>query len=139
MTEKISFNRKIIFPNSIPLLRPISTCYKLIYAPFLYIRNSRLCRGIFFWGGDKGTNLGSNGRIYAARPKGPRYWVQGKYKFLCLLGWGVDGSPFPFPPLHAYMPKLFISDKLGPGKRLYFTNMRGGERWSSPPSYFCDF
>ena len=26
----------------------------------------------FFGGGDKGTNLGSNGRIYAARPEGPR-------------------------------------------------------------------
>ena len=24
-----------------------------------------------FFGGDEGTNLGSNGRVYAARPKGP--------------------------------------------------------------------
>ena len=26
---------------------------------------------VFFWGGDEGTNLGSNGRVYAARPEGP--------------------------------------------------------------------
>ena len=97
----------------------------------------------FFWGGDKGTNLGSNGRIYAARPEGPRLRPvlgPGEIKISLSFRVGVDGSPFPFPPLHAYMPKLFISDKLGPGKRLYFTNMRGGERWSSsPPHIFVIF
>ena len=37
------------------------------------------------------------------------------------------------------MPKLFISDKLGPGKRLYFTNMRGGRDGVPPPHIFVIF
>ena len=28
-------------------------------------------RAEVFFGGDEGTNLGSNGRVYAARPEGP--------------------------------------------------------------------
>ena len=63
---------------------------------------------IFFGGGDKWTNLGPLGRVYAARPKGPRLREMGPRGNKEFLVWGGDGPPFPFPPLHADAEIVYI-------------------------------